>query len=452
MPFRSGLRTRIILVFIGFSILLSSMVVGGVILATHLNEKRSIRKRIELEAEYYMREHAVSDVAPVSNAYNFNIPSSPFVTVYYGDDLLPEWVEKEYGMATPGNYYLEHDKQDYHLTLKNLPDGERFYMLYNVTRFNTGRESLMSLRRTLIIVILPIIGFGLLLGFITAHKAISPVVKLTRMVRQSGDGRELPENLSSRFSDDEVGFLASTLEQSINGMKASVEREKSFARDASHELRTPVTTIKGAIELLEHSDAVQDEKLNRIIGRIKRSTMKMEHLITSFLWLSRHEVHSEEGIGIETVTVAREVIEDHEYLLQGKPVEVVIEEEDRQMLPVAPQIMSILLSNLLRNAFTYTQSGKVRVRILESCLRVEDTGGGIDRADLEKLRDGKGRYHADGFGFGISIVRRLCNNMGWHFLIDSRKGEGTKVVICFNQKERCTCSAKELDLIKINSI
>jgi signal transduction histidine kinase len=444
MRFKTGLRNRLILVFIGFSLLLGSLIVIGVIVSTQISETRSKKKTIRMEAEYYLRSHMSTFAAPTSNSFFMPKLSSPFINVYYGEELLPGWARDELPKLPQGEYFRSNDKQRYHIIIKNLPDGERFYMLYNVTRLDASRESLSSLRVTILGVIMPIMVFGFVLGLVTAHKVINPVVSLADYIKEKGVDSPLPDDFVKEYSDDEIGFLAATLKNTLDDLHASVAREAAFARDASHELRTPVSTIKGALELLSNTPVMDDEWNVRILGRIQRATVKMEHLIKSFLWLSRYETIGEFDFPeSDTFTVVNETVLEHMYLIKDKPVKVEIEEEFKQKLPVAPQVMNILISNLLRNAFTYTQAGKVTILIREQCLQVKDTGTGINSYQLMLLRKNSGKHHAEGFGFGIAIVRRLCFSLGWTFLIESEPEKGTIVTLCYNQKSDCGCLSKK---------
>lgn len=444
MRFKTGLRSRIILVFTGISLLLGSLLVLGVIVSTQISETRSKQRTIRMEADYYLRSHMSTFAAPTSNSFFMPKPSSPFINVYYGEDLLPEWAKAELPKLQPGEYSRTSNQQKYHIIIRMLPDGVKFYMLYNVTRLDASRESLSSLRVTILGVLMPIMVFGFVMGLITAHKVINPVVTLADYIKERGTGSPLPDDFVQGYRDDEIGFLAATLKNTLDELHTSVARETAFARDASHELRTPVTTIKGALELLENSKAVEDEKMARIVGRIHRATSKMEHLIKSFLWLSRYETIGEFDFEeTDTLSVVTDTIQEHLYLIKDKPVKIEVRELYPQMLPVAPQVMNILISNLLRNAFTYTQSGKVTVILREKCLSVKDTGMGISSTQLNLLRKNSGKYHAEGFGFGVAIVRRLCSSLGWSFLIESEPDKGTTVTLCYNLKEDCGCETKK---------
>lgn len=440
MKYRSSLRRRIILVFIGYSLLLSSMTVIAVIVATRISETRSMENRLKVEAEYYLSAYLASFAAPTSNAFNALTGTSPYITHYYGEDLLPAWVAKKLPELKPGTYFTDNDKQRYCILIKKLPDGDKFYLLYNVTRQHMNDDSLVSLQRTILLTLLPILIFGLGLGLITAHKVIGPVIRLGKIIRERNPKEKLPDDFDSKFNDDEIGLLAATLKSALNSMQESVERETSFARDASHELRTPVTTIKNSLELLEIKKPDFDEDTKKILGRLNRATANMEHLIKSFLWLSRHRnLDKFERRDIKVADVVQEIIQENAYLIDNKPVEVVVHDAYEIHINVEPQLIKILIANLIRNSFTYTKSGTVDIYLSTHCIQVHDSGTGIKSETLLQLKKSNAKNHAEGFGFGLAIVRRLCVSLGWDFYLSSEPNVGTQARICYEQpKNACT--------------
>lgn len=433
-----NLRIKIIVAYFGLTLLLSSLCIVGVIIATQISEEKEQKSRIKMDAEYFLSDYLSSFTAPGSNSFNAAKPSSPFITYYYGEDLLPEWVFAELPDIKQGTYFIDNDKQKYCLLIKNLPDGENFYLLYNVTRQNKDTGALHSLQMTILMTLAPILVFGIFVGLITAHKVIGPVLRLEKYVRNVNPGQRLPEDFEEKFSQDEVGFLAAAFKKSINNMQESIERETSFARDASHELRTPVTTIKNSLELLEELDPDLDERTRKIIGRITRSAASMEHLIKSFLWLSRqNRLDQFKSTEFAVYELVQEVVQEQSYLVERKEIIVNVFDSDRVKLKTERQLMKILIANLVRNAFTYTNEGYVDIVITRTCVHVRDSGVGIKEETLTMLKDGRRDASSKGFGLGIAIVKRLCGSLGWAFYIKSEEGKGTQTRICYNVADAC---------------
>ncbi|XOB66160.1 sensor histidine kinase [Deferribacteres bacterium DY0037] len=438
MSYKLNLRSKILLAYIGYSLLLSSLTVVGVILATQMSETRSQRDRIKVEAEYYLSDYLSSFIAPASNSFNSARSTSPFITYYYGEELLPLWVKNKVLGLQPGTYFRDNDKQKYCILIKRLPDGENFYLLYNVTRQNRGAEALHSLQMTILLTLLPILIFGVTLGLITSHKVIGPVLRLEKFMRKLEPRQKLPDDFEKVFNKDEIGFLAATLKTSVNDMQDSIERETSFARDASHELRTPITTIKNSLELLDEMKPNLTVSTQKVLRRMSRATSNMEHLVKSFLWLSRqNRLHEFKSTSVNVYDLVEEVVQEQNFIIEQKPVVVKVFDEGSVKVNTEPQLMKILIANLIRNAFTYTERGFVEIHIKTTCFQVRDSGRGIKPDGLMMIKDGTRKGHADGFGLGLSIVKKLCANLGWSFYICSEVGKGTQTRICYNLKERC---------------
>jgi len=112
-----------------------------------------------------------------------------------------------------------------------------------------------------------------------------------------------------------------------------------------------------------------DENVKKVIGRITRSTSNMEHLIKSFLWLSRsQQIDSFEKKDVVVSEIVEEIIQENSYLLNNKAVEISVYDAAKATISVDPDIFKILLSNIIRNAFAYTKKGYVDVFINKNCI------------------------------------------------------------------------------------
>ena len=104
------------------------------------------------------------------------------------------------------------------------------------------------------------------------------------------------------------------------------------------------------------------------------------------------------------------------------------------LLHAPERVLSIIFSNLLRNAFTYTDSGSVTVTINKRSVSISDTGIGMDKTELNHAFEPffRGQHHAkEGHGLGLALVSRLCRSYGWKISADSTLGEGTTLTLMF---------------------
>jgi signal transduction histidine kinase len=129
-----------------------------------------------------------------------------------------------------------------------------------------------------------------------------------------------------------------------------------------------------------------------------------------------------------------EEIERAKLLAADKPVTAEVRSTNRVYVEAPEKVLSILLGNLLRNAFSYTDAGQVVVEIGERQVQIRDTGVGIASERIEEMFRpfvrGEGNRRS-GHGVGLSIVRRLSDRFGWPIHIESKPGEGTMVEIRF---------------------
>ncbi len=268
--------------------------------------------------------------------------------------------------------------------------------------------------------------------------AVSPVIWLANQVRgwdpkrpdlDALDPARLPTD-----ADGDVRFLAGAIHGFASRLEDFVERERNFTRDASHELRSPITVIKVAADVIQEEEGLS-EFGRRSTQRIRRAIRDMEALIEAFLILARE---GDVGLPEEDFLVSDivdEEIDKAEGLVTGKPVTVRCVRESDFALHAPPRVLSVMLSNLLRNACLYTEQGEVTVTVGRDWIRVDDTGVGMSPEDLERVGQafyrGAATSTKGGHGVGLTIVRRLSDRFGWPVELQSTLGVGTSATLRF---------------------
>lgn len=256
------------------------------------------------------------------------------------------------------------------------------------------------------------VGFGL--GVLVMRRAVAPVLQLAKVVADidlehlSMDDHKRIE--SGRFGADEVGVLAETIEKTLERISAFIARERYFTDSASHELRTPITVITGALELLEQSELSATDM--KALDRVKRATLDMKTTIEMFLCLARE---TDDGLYNEqffVLPLVSKAIEQQRYLLSRKLVDVEIAQLANPSVCGHPQAFAIAVNNLVRNAFEHTLAGQgpITIRIKEHELLVTNQLS----SDADE-RHTPARAASHGYGLGLGIVQRLCERNGWSF-------------------------------------
>jgi signal transduction histidine kinase len=280
-----------------------------------------------------------------------------------------------------------------------------------------------------------------LLTYRNARRIVAPLDWLARSVRDWDPMEPDPTVLGpDRLPADagpEARQLAGALQRMAERMRAFVRRERDFTRDASHELRTPLTVIRVASDLLD-GDADLPERARRSLARIQGAGRDMESVIDAFLILAREGDVEPQREDFSVRDIVAEEAQSARALLGERPVELVVTEFASPVLHAAPRVFAVMLRNLLANACTFTERGRVEVRVEADRVVVADTGIGMSADAVQRAFDPFYRAEPDrltGKGMGLSIVRRLGDRFGWPVSLDSQPGRGTVATIRFGTRD-----------------
>ena len=285
---------------------------------------------------------------------------------------------------------------------------------------------------------------ALLLGQLLTGRTLQPLRRLTATARElaAGDLRARSRLLPR---DDEVGALtasfddmADRIEDLFAAQQESEAQVRRFIADASHELRTPVTALKGYIDVLRRGAARDPATLDSSLEAMASEADRMRRLVLDLLTLARIDAHR--SLQPEELDVNRELTVVLDEGVPGMPVAL-----ERQFAPPPLQAtadrnaLQTIARNLLVNACKY--AGGARQRWSTSVdggrirIDVHDDGPGIAASDLPHVferfyRGEKTRAREEGgSGLGLSIVQGLARSMGGDAAIWSAEGSGTTVSV-----------------------
>lgn len=421
-----GIRNKIRAVFFLQLAAISIATLVGVYVVGVIVEDRLVRRALQDEAHYALQRLRARPDAALPDTYNLR-------GYLIGGAVRRVGTPEDLQSLEPGFHARETTGRD---ELVYVATGEAGRL---VLVFDRGGLHVFAVvfSFVLLALVLLIIYLTTWLTYRASRRAVTPVVALARVVREwdpkKPDLRALDTGALPGESDHDAEALAGALRGLSQRLEAFVERERNFTRDASHELRSPLTIIKVAADVLADEDQLP-AFARRSIGRIRLATRDMEALIEAFLILARE---SDTGMPQEDFQIDELVIDEIEFvrpLLDHKPVSIELRREHSFCLHASLRVLSVMLGNLLRNACHFTEQGRVIVTIGTNFVRVEDTGAGISDNDLKKVFTPF--YHADrnptgGHGVGLTIVKRLSDRFGWPLELDSVLGRGTVAQIRF---------------------
>jgi signal transduction histidine kinase len=424
MKFRHSLRKRIVFTFCLFGAGLGIVFSFAIYISLDFIDDNMIDSRLSEEMDrvgVQYQEH--------SGLLSTN---SPHINVYTGSKSMPEYAASMVEGISEGVHEKYYKGTEYHIAVKVYPNRtEPLYLFYDVSALEFTETRKFNIGIVLVIGVVLVVGMALWIGLMTSRKIIAPVVYLSEQVQKSGP-ENLPTDLHGSFSNDEVGLLSRTLETAMIRVDSFIKREKKFTRDASHELRTPVTVIKGAVEILKKQSVMEEKSIYRPVNRISRAVANMENIIETFLWLGREKIEIDSEQICEVVPVVQDVIKQQRRLHGDKSVEIDFFEEAQPILNVPPSVFRTVIVNLINNAFHHTVKGTISIQVCGDRISITDTGEGIDACELQTVTQPYSRGESsNGYGLGLSIVRRLCDRFGWRFQIESDVGKGTKVTLFF---------------------
>ncbi|MBI2095326.1 MAG: heavy metal sensor histidine kinase [Candidatus Omnitrophica bacterium] len=278
---------------------------------------------------------------------------------------------------------------------------------------------------------------GLLLVKIT----LSPVDRMVRRIRNIRS-----DNLDNRIqlphTNDEIARLAETFNQMLARLDRSFVSQRQIVQDISHELKTPLTILRGQLEVAlkkTRDPAEYEEILKSGLEEIE----SIRRIIDNLLTLARLDAQTSplETEPVDLGALAASVIEDIRVLAGSKGVEVHFQNGQPATLSAHPIHLRRLLMNLLDNAVKYTPAGgKVTLDIGRSDkgaeIRVSDTGVGISEEHLPHLFDrfyrvDKVRQVGEGYGLGLSIAKSIVEAHHGRIEVGSKPGKGTTFRIVF---------------------
>jgi two-component system sensor histidine kinase MprB len=303
-------------------------------------------------------------------------------------------------------------------------DGRSVQFAKNVDDVNA---TIADLRTTLLIVGgLSICVAGLLALFV-ARASLRPVTRLTRAAERVATTQDLAASIDVRRRD-ELGRLASSLNAMLAALDASREQQRELIRDASHELQTPLTSLRTNIEVLAGRPSMPETERRRLLTDVSQQVAELTALMDNLVELARDtDTPTEETTDIDLDRLVTDAVDRAH--LRAPDVTVELDLEPTRVEGRRHQLERAIV-NVLDNACKWSPpGGRVEVRLRNGTIMVRDHGAGIDREDLPRVFDSFYRAPAaramPGSGLGLAIVRRVVDAHGGSVTLEPAPGGGT---------------------------
>jgi len=422
MQYRRRLRSRIVLSFLLLGTLLSVLFAISTLALQNYLEDQLIGETLAQELDDYVSQLRLdsSVVEPFYTRIQGYItrPGDPNQTMSAEVRDLPSGV---HDVKISDGVYKAAIRKDEDLWA---------FLIYDVSDNQRIKTQLIF---WLVGVVMVFSALSFMLGAWSSSHVMKPVTDLAARLDTLNE-EAISEKLSKHFADDEVGQLATALDSYADRLHHLVERDREFNADVSHELRSPLTVITGATELLLAQPDLEPKVRTRLL-RIARAARQSADITTALL----HMVRAEQGIDKDSTAhnvgrIVNEVVHLYEPLVGNKQLVLRVEEKDRLSVIAPESVVAVTVGNLIGNAMRYTLEGEVVITIGNGRVKVEDTGPGIPEEDLERVFDRHYRgqnISGKGSGLGLAIVKRLCELYGWSVQFSNRESGGLRAELRF---------------------
>lgn len=319
---------------------------------------------------------------------------------------------------------------------ETLKTGGRTYHLY------IGMHVLIGNLHVLIAVMIIAIGISLLIGlwFVRrlAKRISEPTIQLAKAAQQAAANPEITQTeLPQPAEPVEIGQLAKDFNQLLAAQNGRLERERQFISDASHELRTPIATIRGNLKLIERRGEQHPEVIPESLGFIDQESLRMQHLIENLLHLSRADRAEVALQPLDVTTLAQGVVAHYQPLISQ---ELSFSGPTPAMALGDTDMLHQILTALLDNAHKYSPADQpIAVQVATTAdtvtLTVADHGEGIPVADRAHIFERFYRVDTsrsnkiEGSGLGLAIVAQLVQLNQGHIAITDNDPHGAKFTV-----------------------
>lgn len=385
--------------------------------------------------------------------------------VAYNNDICIEVVDKNAAILYSSNYYykgcLEEGNRSYilyknHFITSDSP--KKTYMVKNVkldtkTLIKAVKKdnfyiflnaSLEPVSATTTIlsdqfryVVIIILVLSIFLSYFLSSKISKPILKINKSVKEMAKG-----NYQADFSYDgnieEIKELSTDLENAAKELDKTESLRREFLANVSHDLKTPLTMIKAYAEMIRDVTHADSEERNRDLNIIIEETDRLNVLVNDILDLSKLQANT---IKLEYETfdldlLIQNILHRYDILVSKENYEISYQGIKEAFVTADKKRVEQILYNLINNAIQYTGKDKKVMIVMTKKkdkirIEVKDTGKGIDKQEIPNIWnkyykiDKSHKRETVGSGIGLSIVKSACENHGFAYGVESKKGKGS---------------------------
>jgi len=410
-----SIENKVFFIFGTFTLVLALIYSAFSIMVAYVVEDKVLENILAQEASY------------IERAYHHNReivqPRMDYMTLYLSRESLPKEIADSFKDNSNSAEIFTQSRKHYHVRVLYFSEHNSPILIAEVSSLLIVTNISKRILILFILIFVMALIVSIWLAYRIAKKTTKPLLILTKEVMEQ-KSQAAPAEFSSRYSKDEIGYLANTIEETLNQLKHLNKREIDFTRDVSHELRTPLTVIKNTLALVEMRAWTQEDG-----EQLKHSVSRMEMIVATLLALAR-----EESIKIETFNI-RLLLEESILAVEHK-----LSENKFKINLICPNqffvignenLFLLLVGNLIENAIYHAEEQELTIELSNNRLVFSNpytrdfSNQNITDITNQKIK----KTSSKGIGQGLFLVKRIVESISWDFDISLSNGYFKFIVI-----------------------
>ncbi len=375
------------------------------------------------------KAEVVYDSALNSNIMGKILVKEEIISAIKGTDVANTYTEEDVGTVVQGAVSI-------------ISNSRTIGVVYVSTVAKATDDFIADIKWILIVISLIVCVLIGILSSVMADVIIGPVEKLTKVIKGMQDDGRLDEKVEVT-GNDEISQLGEAFNTLIDKLNEFEEDRRAFVSNASHELKTPLSSIKLLSDsILSMGENVDGEMVLEFMEDINGEIDRLNKIISRLLDLTKLDVkHDALDLKVTDINeMAQRVVKSLSPVAKDKEISISILTTNEVLAMVDREKFWQAVYNITDNAIKYTPSGGM-VQLLvynegERCrIEISDNGIGIPKEDAEKIFDrfyrvDKARAReSGGTGLGLAIVKSVVESHGGTISVESDVGEGTRFII-----------------------
>ncbi len=438
-----------------------------------LRADRIVMKTIESEPDQFLNNDFLEQIDDFLNSFNTNIIVKKEDKVVYFSPFLVEidanhqhLLQQQINTPTPKADYVIRISDTMFMKTIHLPFGDytagTLFLINDATsiyhELNSFKNSVIY---TLVLFLLIMIIINTLITYFLSKQIVSPIIRLKNAAQQIQKGNYDFQLKPS--TKDEIGALFQSFEEARKQLMKSEETQKKYEQNRnelitniSHDLKTPITTIKGYIEGIMDGVPKSKEKQDKYLRTIYQNAVHMESLIEDLFLLSKFDLN-QSFYQFERINIKNYLADSYEELqfdLQEKGIklEYKADYEEQNLVKADRQQLKRVILNIINNAINYSNANNPKIEMIlteqeqEAQIEIRDNGRGVSEDILDKIfdrfyKEDKARSNSSpGTGLGLYIARKIILEHGGRIWAKSQAGSGTSIFFTLSKIREKDCN------------